>query len=114
MLKTNFELNSVRALRDKYGLVAENRPTVVLNSDSVPPALRHLIPYAELWGISDDLIRDDLVRRAPKAALDELRQVVRENEDLLDDWLAGSEAAGPRYSPEYTAFSAMRMAADFS
>ena len=80
----------------------------------MPEQLLHLIPLAELWGVSDDLIRDDMVRTAPRAAVDELKRIIKEHDDLLDDWLAGPEAQGPTYSAEYTAFSAMRMAADFA
>ena len=39
---------------------------------------------------------------------------IEQNEDALDEWLAGPEAAGPQFSQEYLAFSAMRMAADFA
>jgi hypothetical protein len=114
MKKASFELLSAEEMRRKYGLVAENRPPIRLNPENVPEPLRHLIPLAELWGVSDDLIRADMVRRAPRAAVDDLRRIIEEHDDLLDDWLAGPEAKGPTYSAEYTAFSAMRMAIDFA
>ncbi len=114
MKKDEFELLSVEELRQKYGLTASNRPVVRLNSDRVPEALRHLIPFAEIWGIKDDITRDDMARTAPKEAIEDLKRIVERNEDLLDDWLAGPEAAGPSFSEEYLAFSAMRMAADFA
>jgi hypothetical protein len=114
MKKHDFELLSVEEMRRKYGLTAENRPGIRLDPENVPEALRHLIPLAELWGVGDDLIRDDMVRRAPPSAIAELRRVIEEHDDLLDDWLAGPAAEGPTFSPEYTAFSAMRMAADFA
>lgn len=114
MKQGDFELLSVEEMRAKYGLTAENRPTINLNAERVPQQVRHLIQYAELWGVKDDLIRDDMVRRAPKEAIQELKRVVRENEDALEDWLAGPEAKGPNFSEEYTAFAAMLMAADFA
>ncbi len=110
----DFELLSVEEMRRKYGLVSEHRPTIRLDAEKVPAPLRHLIPLAELWGVPDDLIRDDMVRKAPRAAIEELQRVVARHDDLLDEWLAGPEAEGPAYSAEYTAFSAMRMAADFA
>ncbi len=112
MKDQQFELGSVGELRRKYGLVAANRPDIHLNAENVPQTLRHLIPYAELWGISDDLIRDDLVRSAPPEALEDLKRLVQRHDDLLDEWLAGPESEGGRLSAEYVAFTAMRMAAD--
>ena len=114
MKEDGFELLSVEDMRRKYGLVAANRPVIHLDPEKVPESLRHLIPYAELWGASDDLIRDDMVRTAPREAIEDLKRVVEQHDDLLDEWLAGPEAEGPEYSAEYTAFSAMRMAADFA
>jgi hypothetical protein len=109
-----FELLSVEDLRRKYGLVAANPPRIVIRAERVPEGLRHLIPHAELWGVEDDLIREDMVRHAPPAALRELRTLIKANEHVLEDWLAGPEASNPDPSPEYCAFSAMRMAADLA
>jgi hypothetical protein len=107
-----FELLSVEEMRRKYGLFAVNRPAVHLNPRNVPEKLRHLVPYAELWGVGDDLIRDDMVRTAPREALEDLKRVVLAHDDLLDEWLAGPEADSSNSSDEYLAFTAMRMAAD--
>lgn len=114
MRKGDFELLSVERMRKKCGLTAAGRSAIHLDPQRVPEQLRHLIPYAELWGINDDLIREDMVRNAPREAIEALQRIVAEHDDLLDDWLAGPEADGPRFSEEYLAFSAMRMAADFA
>lgn len=107
-----FELLSVEEMRQKYGLVAANRPVLHLTPANVPEKLRHLIPLAELWGVGDDLIRDDMVRCASREAIAELKHLVEAHDDLLDEWLAGPEADDPSPSDEYLAFSTMRMAAD--
>lgn len=107
-----YELLSVEEMRKKYGLVAANRPIIHLNPANVPEKLRQLIPYAELWGVSDDLIRDDMIRCAPPEAIKNLKRAVQAHDDALDEWLAGPEADGSSPSEEYLAFSAMRMAAD--
>lgn len=109
-----YELLSVEEMRRRYGLVAENRPIIRLDPGNVPENLRHLVPYAEFWGVGDDLIRDDMFRRAPREAIADLKRVIEAHEDLLDDWLAGPEAESSEPSAEYLAFSAMRMAADFA
>ena len=114
MTDERYELLSVDEMRRKYGLVAENRPLIKLNPEKVPEKLRILIPYAEFWGVADDLIRDDMVRKAPKEAIYELRRIIRHHDGALDDWLAGPEADSPKPSDEYLAFTAMRMAADFA
>jgi hypothetical protein len=113
MEEDGYELLSVEDMRRKYGLVAANRPTIRLDPSRVPEGLRHLVPYAELWGVGDDLIRDDLVSSAPPEAIEELQRVVRAHDHLLDEWLAGPEAEAPDgFSEEYLAFTCMRMAAD--
>ncbi|MBP7866269.1 MAG: hypothetical protein KA419_09990, partial [Acidobacteria bacterium] len=109
-----YELLSVEQMRQKYGLVVENRQHIQLDPEKVPEGLRHLIPYAELWGVGDDIIRDDMVKRASPEIVEDLRRVIEIHEDLLDKWLAGPEAESSQPSVEYLAFSAMRMAADFT
>lgn len=99
-------------MRRRYGLIAENRPTIVLDPSAVPPALRHLIPLAERFGIEDDLIRADVVAKTPAAELAAMQTVVNQHNDAFDEWLAGPAASGPRFSPEYCAFTCLRMAAD--
>jgi hypothetical protein len=66
----DFEILPAGELRAKYGLTAENRPTIILDAAKVPPALRPLIPLAERFGINDDLIRLDVVAKTPVAELE--------------------------------------------
>ena len=85
-----------------------------LNKSRVPVELHQLIPLAEKFGAADDFVREQLVRAASSEEVAKLKAAVRENDDALDTWLAGSEAHGPSFSDEYIAFSAMRMAADYA
>jgi hypothetical protein len=57
----DYEVLPAGEMRAKYGLTAENRPTIVLDVAKVPAGLRPLIPLAEQFGINDDLIREDVV-----------------------------------------------------
>lgn len=107
-----FEVLPAGEMRAKYGLTAENRPVIRLNPKKVPKELRHLIPWAEKFGIGDDLIREDFFAKTPAEEIAELKKLITKHDDLLDDWLAGPEAEGPRFSKEYLAFSSMRMGAD--
>lgn len=50
--------------------------------------------------------------KTPAAELAAMRVAVEAHNDAFDEWLAGPEADGPRFSPEYIAFSCLRMAAD--
>jgi hypothetical protein len=101
------------ALMRRYGEFFERR-TIPLDSKKVPPAFRLLIPYAEIWGIGDDIYRDELVESAPPAAKADLLALGREFDASLDSWLAGPEADSPySLSAEYLAFSNMRMAFDY-
>jgi hypothetical protein len=110
--ETPFEILPTAQLREKYGLTAENRPTITLNPRRVPASLRPLIPLVEIFGISDDLIREDVVSKSPREATLQLKWAVEKYADELDQWLAGSEAAANKPSQEYVAFSAMRIAAE--
>ena len=108
----HWEVVPAGEMRRKYGLYAENRPVIKLDAKRVPEPLRALIPLAEKFGISDDLIREDFFAKTPKSDLTKLKQTLAEYADLLDDWLAGPEAVRPESSAEYIAFSAMRMGVD--
>jgi hypothetical protein len=112
MSEGDFEILPAGETRAKYGLTAENRPTIHLDVAKVPAALRHLIPLAERFGVSDDLIREDLLAKTTADALEAMREAVRPHEDAFDAWLAGPEADGPGFSDEYVAFTCLRMAAD--
>ncbi len=107
-----FEVASAREMRAKHGLTAENRPALRLDPNAVPPALRHLISLAEQFGVSDDLIRADIVAKTSAAKVAAMQAAVAASDDAFDDWLAGATAKGPTFSPEYLAFSCLRMAAD--
>ncbi|HUE71933.1 MAG TPA: hypothetical protein VMP01_13690, partial [Pirellulaceae bacterium] len=105
-----FEILPAEEMRRRYGLTAENRPTIQLDPSKVPPSLHELVPLAERFGISDDLIREDVLRRSTGAELEAMKQAVSSREEALDVWLAGLESNGPTFSDEYIAFSCLRIA----
>jgi|688.fasta_scaffold545770_2 hypothetical protein len=108
----SFVLLTVAEMRQKFYQPNELPPRLSLRSENVPKSLQKLIPIAERWGISDDLLRQDARRTATPAELKYLMAVIDHFDDALDDWLAGPEAALPIQSAEYLAFSNMRIAAD--
>jgi hypothetical protein len=112
VLEGDYEVLPAGEMRAKYGLTAENRPTIVLDAAKVPAGLRPLIVLAEQFGISDDLIREEVVAKTPAAELEAMQRVVAAHDDAFDERLAGPESNGPVFSHEYIAFSALRMAAD--
>jgi hypothetical protein len=107
-----FEVFSVGHMRAKYYTDGEKPPKIRLDPRNVPVALQPLIPLAEKWGISDDILRGDHLASASLEEVAELRKTVAAHEDELDLWLAGPEAKQPPFSSEYLAFTNMRMAAD--
>lgn len=106
-----YEVLSGKEMRERYNLTAENRPTIILNPENVPDAAKPLIPYAEKWGISDDLIRSAVLN---KATIEELKELVRFMDGIdfppIEAWLIGPEASGPDYSDEYIAITCLFMA----
>lgn len=81
----------------------------ILNPLLVPECLRHLIPLAETYGLSDDISRENLLSRTVGEELKSIRQRVEEMGKDLDAWLAGPESEAETPSKEYVAFSALRM-----
>jgi hypothetical protein len=110
----NGKLLTANQMLERYGSFYEAVEKVSIDRQHVQHDLWALIPYAELWGVADDLLREQRVQNAPTIAVQDLVVAVRDNDDLLDHWLAGDEADHPNPSHEYVAFSAMRMAADFA
>jgi len=99
-------------LKETFELTAENRPTIKLNPEHVPDELRVLIPYAEEWGIDDDLIRADVIGKASPEALKDLILTVSNYQDSINEWLAGPEAYQDKQTKEYHTFSALLMTFD--
>lgn len=85
-----------------------------LNPSRIPEELHGLLTLAEKFGVSDDRIRERLVKNSLASEIQELKSAICANDDALDNWLAGPEAYGSVFSDEYIAFSAMRMAADYA
>lgn len=110
----HFEVASGKELREKYGLTAENRPTIHIDPSRVPVQFRRWIPLAERWGIGDDLIRDDSVHKATPDELSELLAFGDAYDSVLTEWLAGPDADSPPFSEEYVAFTCLGMAWDLA
>lgn len=104
---------SAEEIRQRYGDFYDRSPQLQLDKGAIPERFWPLIPYAEFWGIADDVTREELVIQAPFEVKRNFRDVITNLNADLNEWLAGPEADNPDPSPEYVAFSAMRMAAYF-
>ena len=100
-------------MKQHYGEFYYNSPKLRLDPSKVPEHLRRLLPYAEFWGIADDLAREILVKDAPSNVRLNLKEVVSLFEDALEEWLVRTPADKSDPSDEYVAFAAMIMAADY-
>jgi hypothetical protein len=112
MEKSLFNALTRQQLKTRYGAFFEKRVSDI-DAKDVPEVLRPLIPYAELWGVSDDGNRDMLVEAAPLSAQNDLKALIDRWNPQFDEWLAGPEASGSSWSTAYIAFSNMRMAYDY-
>lgn len=99
-------------MRETYGQFYDQCGKVQFDLADVPAPLVSLVPYARLWGVSDDLERESRVQLAPQFAKQNLAAAVCHFDQALDDWLAGDESFEDSPSDAYVAFSAMRMASD--
>ncbi len=109
-----FEVGSGKEFREKYGLTAQNRPTIRLDPSHVPPQFRGWIQLAERWGIGDDLIREDCVRNAAPEEIRQLLTFGNAYHAVLTEWLAGPEANAQHPTREYVAFTCLSMAWDLA
>ena len=100
-------------IEEVWGPLASASPRASFELKDVPEDLQKLAPYAMFWGAADDGVREDVLRKTPKALQLNLKTVVAAFDDLLDAWLAGPEASIPDPTDAYVAYSAMRMSADF-
>lgn len=90
--------------------IPENNPPFLVSD--VPSDLHALIPYAQVFGISDDGYRSDLLRRVPSALAEHVENaILQQHYDRLMEWLAGPQSYAPP-GEAYVAFSALLMAAD--
>jgi hypothetical protein len=105
------DILSADQMKRQYGRFYNSSPKLHLDRTNVPETFWPLLAYAEFWRIADDLMRENLVKRAPADVHQNLKEVVVAFDSVLDEWLAGPEPDDPNSSNEYIAFSAMRMAA---
>ncbi len=105
-----FEIAPANVFQEEYGLHAENRPEIKLDSSKVPEDLRTLIPFAEKWGIGDDIIRNDFIEKSTDVARQELHDALYEPYERITAWLDSfSDGA---MSDEAAAFMYMQLALD--
>ena len=107
------DILSVEQMKRWYGRFYDSNPKLHLDRSKVPEKFWPLLPYAEFWGVADDLTRELLVKQAPHDVRQNLKNVVAAFDSALNEWLAGPEADNPSPSDEYVAFCAMGMAADY-
>lgn len=113
MKKLGQKVLTLDELEATWGASVLRVPRSVFALSDVPENLLLLVPYALLWGASDDWTREDVLKGTPELLQRNLKRVVSAFDDSLDDWLAGPEASSSEPSDAYVAFSAMRMSADF-
>ena len=96
-------------------LAAQRGPTtpepIHLRRDRVPPDLVDLIPLAETWGISDDVLRDEMQERATTAEKQAMGDALKSRHARITAWL-DSFPQGQPMSDEAAAFMYMQMGAD--
>lgn len=91
-----------RELKEKFGLTAENRPIIKLDPQNVPSELYPLIPYAEQWGITDDVVRRDALEKASLETLRDLVQTVHQYAKSLGKWLSAEYMESHRSEAKMT------------
>jgi hypothetical protein len=97
-------------LQEQRGLAAGNRPVIQLDPNKVPAELRDLIPYAEQWGIGDDIIRSDVQAKATDSEKQALQAALKGRSARITAWL--DEQGTDGMSEESAAFMYMQLGLD--
>ena len=108
----NFEVLRIDELRRRYREMGITAEPIDFDERDVPAGLKHLVPLARVWGIRDDLLRDDMRRAADPKTLKELKALVYAADDDLDAWLTSKKELSRGPSDAYVAFTNLRMVAD--
>ncbi|WP_414493840.1 hypothetical protein [Stenotrophomonas maltophilia] len=82
-----------------------------LRRDRVPPDLVDLIPFAEKWGIGDDVLRSEMQERATEAEKQEMADALMGRHARITVWL-DSFPQGQPMPEEAAAFMYMQLGAD--
>ncbi len=82
-----FDVGPGDEMQRKHGWYAENRPTIVVNPEEVPPHMRDLIPYVERWGISCDITRRDYFEKTPEEDIRAFARAVAPRRNEINGWL---------------------------
>jgi hypothetical protein len=82
--------------------------TYSLDSSQVPESLRHLVPFAEQWGIGDDVERMQFIERSSPSEREALASVLESHHQEITRWL-DSFGSAPM-SDEAAAFMYMQLA----
>ncbi len=69
------------------GLGSVDRPEINLDPAQVPQDLRDLIPFAEEWGIGDDVIRSDVEEAASEQEKERFSQGLEGRTARITEWL---------------------------
>jgi len=89
-----------------------NQKRMTLTTSAVPSELHSLLFYAQRWGIYDETLQFELLRRASDEELDNLIKSIKPNYLKISDWLA-SPTVDDEYLPnEYIAFTNLLTAVD--
>jgi hypothetical protein len=107
-----YDVASGKDLRLKYKIDLMHYRKIRLEPEHVPDNLKHLIPYAEAFGISDDLLRNDVINMTDEDSLRNLIKLVNESYKTINEWLGVVDPKTPEFSNEYIAFVNLRIAVD--
>jgi nitroreductase len=99
-----------RKMQEKYKLFAESRSEIKLDPKKVPKELQKLIPYAEKWGVEDDIIRADYEKKSSAKEKKELKRNLAGQAKKINKWLDSFK--GKQMTDEAAAFMYMLLAAE--
>jgi hypothetical protein len=80
----------------RLGLTAESAPRFQIDESEVPERFRHLIPYAERWGIDCDVRRGDYFDKQSASDINDFYQAVKPHWEALNAWIDEGKVAGAK------------------
>ncbi len=99
-----------KKLQKELKLYAKNRSIITLDKTKIPKMFLNLIPYAEKWGIGDDIIRYDFEIKTSGKEKIKLKKVLKGKIKKINKWLDTFKSK--KMSNEAIAFLYMILAAE--
>ncbi len=99
-------------IKEAFGEVMIHNRLTPLDESTIPAQFRCIRHYAEIWGLTDEEDRMQMIKNTPEPLLEDFCLLLRSIDDELEAWLCGDEADNSDPTAAYVCYTALVMAFD--